>query len=297
MAEFLLDLTTRTIDTWYRWDTGWNVIGEYADDSGSFWDVGGLEKTFVMRGMIPLADIAGSNPSTGAYRYYAHDHLGSTRSLFDASKDLVSTVGYTPYGTQTLTGEAVPFTFTSKPYEAETGQYYFPYRYYAPGLARWTSRDPLGMADGPNVYGYVGGDPVNSLDPSGLAQVCVGNMGPKYGYLFYHCAIKIDGKIYEYGHTAGYPDGHRVTDDDGTRNLHCTEAKGSSDDCCDEGRLKRALEALNGSHFGSRGAYDPVTHNCCHYINLALKAAGCKGVTSYDYIDWYPEAWYLPLAR
>ena len=31
-------------------------------------------------------------------------------------------------------------------------------------MARWTTVDPLGMVDGPNMYGYVMGDPINSLD-------------------------------------------------------------------------------------------------------------------------------------
>ena len=45
--------------------------------------------------------------------------------------------------------------------------YYAPYRYYTPATARWLTRDPLGMADGPNVYAYVKGSPTVRTDPSG----------------------------------------------------------------------------------------------------------------------------------
>jgi hypothetical protein len=35
-------------------------------------------------------------------------------------------------------------------------------------LGRFISRDPLGEKGGLNLYGYVGNDPVNGVDPSGL---------------------------------------------------------------------------------------------------------------------------------
>ena len=41
-------------------------------------------------------------------------------------------------------------------------------RYYAAWLGRWTSADPLGVgADGPGVYNYTRGSPVNLVDPGG----------------------------------------------------------------------------------------------------------------------------------
>ena len=52
--------------------------------------------------------------------------------------------------------------------DGESGLYYAPHRYYSPFQARWTTRDPLGMVDGPNVYAYVRGNPVNFRDPLGL---------------------------------------------------------------------------------------------------------------------------------
>jgi RHS repeat-associated protein len=42
-------------------------------------------------------------------------------------------------------------------------------RDYDPGMGRWTNKDPIGFAGGDtNVYPYVGNDPVNLTDPSGL---------------------------------------------------------------------------------------------------------------------------------
>jgi RHS repeat-associated protein len=40
-------------------------------------------------------------------------------------------------------------------------------RYYDPQIGRFLSMDPLGMIDGPNMYNFCGGDPVNRIDPMG----------------------------------------------------------------------------------------------------------------------------------
>jgi RHS repeat-associated protein len=149
---------------WYRYDAGWNVVGQYADDPASFWDIGGLEATAVWYGMTPLAEVTGSTPN-GAYRHATHDHLGSTRSLFDASKTAIGAIEYTPYGLPLVTAGVTPeYTFTGKPFDPETGMYHFPYRQYSPTTGRWLTRDPLGMVDGPNLYGYVVHNPVNYWD-------------------------------------------------------------------------------------------------------------------------------------
>ena len=68
-------------------------------------------------------------------------------------------------------------------------------------------RDPLGMVDGPNVYAYVMGSPVNNIDPSGLAScppgwqnhgnVFVGPHHPAYGHVDAHWHVRIPGSPHE----------------------------------------------------------------------------------------------------
>jgi RHS repeat-associated protein len=48
------------------------------------------------------------------------------------------------------------------------------YRGYDVSLGRWLSPDPLGDVDGPNIYQYVGNDPVRRMDPLGLQQLLSG---------------------------------------------------------------------------------------------------------------------------
>ncbi len=56
----------------------------------------------------------------------------------------------------------------SKRHDPETGFIYFSRRYYAPETGRWITPDPLGFADGPNMYAYVKSNPLTKFDLYGL---------------------------------------------------------------------------------------------------------------------------------
>jgi RHS repeat-associated protein len=70
--------------------------------------------------------------------------------------------------------------------EADSGLMHLGFRYYDPSLGRFISQDPIG--DGDNWYIYAGNDPVNYVDPLGLARVEVrfkqpGGIGPSHAYI------------------------------------------------------------------------------------------------------------------
>jgi RHS repeat-associated protein len=57
-------------------------------------------------------------------------------------------------------------------FASEVGLFMARLRAYDSDLGRWLSRDPLRkpeLSQGPNLYAYVGNNPVNMIDPSGLA--------------------------------------------------------------------------------------------------------------------------------
>ncbi len=125
--------------------------------------------------LLTLTDFEGKQTS------YAYDFRGrmtgvgptaetSTGCLRDANKSSLGQYEYTPYGLvygETGTSD-IPCKYTGHEPDFTSMLYYVPFRYYNPVVARWTTRDPLGMADGVNVYGYLGQKALAATDPLGL---------------------------------------------------------------------------------------------------------------------------------
>ncbi len=153
-----------------------------------------------------MAEIPGSNPAAGAYRYYATDLIRSTRALFDQSKAQVAGYEYTPYGELYASSGTASTThmFTGHDWDATSGLYFAPYRYYRPDLARWLSSDPAGDVDGQNRYLYASAGPLGKMDPLGTECVNLwgsvsNDFGRVGGYWFFPprripCSAKQNGE-------------------------------------------------------------------------------------------------------
>jgi RHS repeat-associated protein len=133
---------------------------------------GAISKRFYDQGMR-----VEGGADAGAY-YYTRDHLGSIRGLIDSTGRVRGSYQYDPFGrARRVDGDlAASFGFAGMLSAGEVGLALTRYRAYDPELGRWLTRDPLSRAEvsqGPNLYAYVDNDPLNRIDPLGLA-CCVG---------------------------------------------------------------------------------------------------------------------------
>jgi RHS repeat-associated protein len=103
------------------------------------------------------------------------DQLGSPRLVVDVATGAVAQrLDYDTFGNVTLDSNPgfQPFDFAGGLYDRDTSLLHFGAREYDPQTGRWTTKDPIHFAGGDsNLYAYVGNDPVNGLDVTGLAGV------------------------------------------------------------------------------------------------------------------------------
>lgn len=110
-------------------------------------------------------------------RYQLSNHLGTASLELDEIGKIISYEEYYPYGSTAYQAvrsgvEVSPkrYRHTGKERDEESGLYYHGARYYVPWLGRWSSCDPAGLVDGPNLYGYALQSPVNFSDKTGKAS-------------------------------------------------------------------------------------------------------------------------------
>jgi RHS repeat-associated protein len=100
------------------------------------------------------------------------DHLGSPRLVVNVTDGTIAQrIDYDVWGNVTRDSNPgfQPFGFAGGIYDQHTGLVRFGARDYDPNIGRWTAKDPILFGGGDiNLYAYIGGNPINWDDSTGL---------------------------------------------------------------------------------------------------------------------------------
>jgi RHS repeat-associated protein len=120
----------------------------------------------------------------GTYSYYHHDHLGSLTAITNAAGSIVEQDSYDAWGKlRTITGgsdsadsltSAALFTYTGQENLAKVALLHYNARTYDPQVGKFMGSDPIAghpySTQGWNRYAYTENNPLNSIDPTGMAD-------------------------------------------------------------------------------------------------------------------------------
>ncbi len=155
---------------------GWNPVQEtVALASGAvttnnyFWgrDLSGtLQGAGGIGGLLVYANGSG-------LRAPLYDGHGNVVSILNEEGYVVAGFEYDVFGgiikERGYEADLVPFRFSTKYLDEESGLYYYTYRFYSPGIERWMNFDPIGERGGVNLYCFVKNNSISYIEFLGLS--------------------------------------------------------------------------------------------------------------------------------
>jgi len=114
-------------------------------------------------------DSALSRTAGGSTYSYLADADGSKVALTGSTGAIQTNYQYEPYGETAASGvtSTNDLQFAGRENDG-SGLLYYRARYYSQNFKRFISEDPIEYSGGPNIYSYVGGNPISYVDPLGL---------------------------------------------------------------------------------------------------------------------------------
>jgi RHS repeat-associated protein len=117
--------------------------------------------------------LARDTPS-GEVAWYLTDRLGSVGDIINNAGTAIDHLDYSAFGhvlDQTSPSNGDRFQYAGMQNDVATGLSYDNARWYTPEAGRFISQDPTGfVARDADLYRYVGNNPTNDVDPTGLSD-------------------------------------------------------------------------------------------------------------------------------
>ncbi len=139
----------------------------------------------------------------GEAYFYQHDQIGTPNLLTSKTGQVKWKGTVDAYGqmhTQISTIDS-PLRFAGQYFDSETGYHQNYHRDYNPSTGRYLQSDPIGLAGGINIYGYVHQNPIMLTDPTGqfaCGGVCIAAIaGGIMAGLDYLYQTQVEGKSNE----------------------------------------------------------------------------------------------------
>ncbi len=139
---------------------------------------GGVEDEYVFYFAGRPVGILTRTGSASSLKFLSADHLGTPILATSGSGSALWSGGFEPFGADwnNAQGVGMLLRFPGQWDDAAwsegsvgTDVYYNVHRWYGYRFSRYSKADPLGLYDGPNLYGYLASNPINGSDPLGLA--------------------------------------------------------------------------------------------------------------------------------
>ncbi|MDV3468423.1 RHS repeat-associated core domain-containing protein [Stenotrophomonas sp. C3(2023)] len=149
-------------------------VGDYAADGSPI-------KQAIWLDDYPVA-LLGPQTQAASLAYVEPDHLGTPRVVIDSERDVAIwrwPLERDAFGAhapeEDPDGDGVAYVlnlrFPGQQYTQATGLYYNYQRDLDATTGRYVQSDPIGLAGGISTYGYVGGNPLATMDPEGLEGI------------------------------------------------------------------------------------------------------------------------------